>query len=149
MTEVWFYHLERSTLDEVLPELLEKTLARGWRALVRAGTAERLAALDTHLWTYRDNSFLPHGPEGEDHPERQPILLTTGEARPNDAEVIFLVDGAAAPPLEPYLRCVDVFDGRDPSAVEAARARWRAARAAGHGVTYWQQGAGGRWEKKA
>ena len=31
--EVWFYHLEQTGLEQALPELLEKTLQRGWRAI--------------------------------------------------------------------------------------------------------------------
>jgi len=45
--EYWFYHLEASTLEDVLPGLLEKVRARGWTALVKLGSAseERLAEL--------------------------------------------------------------------------------------------------------
>ena len=60
MAEIWFYHLEQSALEAALPPLLEKCLARGWRALVRGGQPERLEALDDLLWTWRDDSFLPH-----------------------------------------------------------------------------------------
>src|SRR3954463_10278381 len=92
--EVWFYHLERTGLDQVLPELLEKTLARGWKALVRTGEPARIAHLDGWLWSYRDESFLPHAPAEEAGAERQPVLLTTGYENSNGAEALFLVDGA-------------------------------------------------------
>ena len=149
MTELMFYHLERSSLEVVLPQLLEKTLARGWRAVVRSGTEERLKALDAHLWTYRDDSFLPHGVAGHETDVDQPILLTTATGKPPDAAVLFAVDGAAPDGLEAYERCVLMFDGRDAEAVAAARGHWKAAREAGHDVTYWQQTPQGRWEKKA
>ena len=77
MAEVWFYHLEQTSLEQALPELLEKVLARGWKGQVRLRDAARVEALDQHLWTWRDDSFLPHGPAGEPHAARQPILLTT------------------------------------------------------------------------
>ena len=76
--EIWFYHLERSTLDQVLPGLLEKTRERRWRALVRAGDPGLLDDIDERLWTYRDDSFLAHGRAIEPEAARQPILLTTG-----------------------------------------------------------------------
>lgn len=148
-TEVLFYHLERTPLERVLPELLEKTLARGWRAVVQSGSQERLDALDTSLWTYREDSFLPHGMAGDNVPEQQPVYLTTGSDTPNEATVRFLVDGAEADDLAPYERVVHLFDGRDDEAVARARTQWTSARDAGHEVTYWQQSEQGKWERKA
>jgi DNA polymerase-3 subunit chi len=149
MTEVLFYHLEHQPLERVLPSLVEKTLERGWRAVVQAGSEERVEALDTLLWTYRDDSFLPHGTKRDGSPEAQPVFLTTGEDNPNGATVRFLVDGAEGGDLSVYARIVYLFDGRDAGAVEAARAQWKAAKAGGADVTYWQQSPEGRWEKKA
>ena len=147
--EVWFYHLERSGLDQVLPELLEKTLAKGWRALVRSSQRERVEHLDGWLWSYRDETFLPHGPDDEPSAPRQPILLTTREANANNAQALFLIDGAEAGDISPYERCILLFDGRDDSAVAEARRRWSAFKAAGHPVSYWRQGEIRGWEKKA
>lgn len=148
-TEVLFYHLERQPLEKVLPSLLEKTLARGWRAVVQAGSEERLEALDNTLWTYDDASFLPHGMAKDGNPKEQPIYLTTGDDAPNGGAVRFMVDGAAAAGYEGLVRLVYLFDGRDSDATAQAREQWKAAKAAGCTVTYWQQNAEGRWEKKA
>jgi DNA polymerase-3 subunit chi len=150
MTEVFFYHLERARLEAVLPDLLEKTLERGWRAVVRAASRERVEQLDGLLWTYREDSFLPHAAGGADG-ARQPVWLTDGEDAPNRANVMFAVDGAAmdAGALGAYERCVTIFDGSDADAVKAARALWRQAKEAGHAVAYWRQSAAGRWEKEA
>jgi DNA polymerase-3 subunit chi len=145
--EVWFYHLERTALDQALPDLLEKTLAKGWRAVVRATTAERLARLDSWLWTYRDDSFLAHGLADEPEAARQPILLTLADDNLNRADALFLVDGAEEQLFQGYQRCIDLFDGRDEAAVAAARQRWKLARGLGLPVTYWKQGARG-WEKQ-
>jgi DNA polymerase-3 subunit chi len=147
VTEVLFYHLQRQPLEAVLPGLLEKTLERNWRAVVQAGSIERVAALDAHLWTYSDESFLPHGTDAE--PDGQPIVLTAGEANPNGATVRFLVDGAVPAETAGYDRLVVIFDGNDPAALDSARQSWRAMVAAGHAATYWQQNAEGRWEKRA
>jgi DNA polymerase-3 subunit chi len=147
MTEVWFYHLERTSLEQALPELLEKTLARGWKAIVRAREPARLDHLDQHLWTFRDDSFLPHGPAGEPHAARQPILLTTALDNPNGAEALLLVDGADAGDLAGYARVMVLFDGGDEAALAAARAQWSVLKAAGAALSYWrQQGRG--WEKQ-
>lgn len=150
MTDVWFYHLENRPLEAVLPTLLQKTLERGWRAVVQAGSRERLEALDAHLWTFADESFLPHGTAEDGHAGDQPIFLTLDEANPNGAAVRFLVD-RAPPPADPgaYQRLILVFDGTDPDALGDARRHWKYLKAAGHGVSYWQQNARGGWEKKA
>lgn len=147
--EVLFYHLERQPLERVLPLLLERTLERGWRAVVQSGSAERLEALDLALWTYSDESFLPHGTARDGDPSLQPVYLTTGEETPNGAGVRFLVDGAEANGFEGFVRIVCLFDGRDQDATAKARAQWQAARAAGCAVTYWRQTDSGRWEKQA
>ena len=149
MAEVWFYHLERTSLDQALPELLEKTLARGWRAVVRSGSRDRLEHLDGWLWSWRDDSFLPHGLDDEPEAERQPVVLTTGERNPNQAQALFLIDGADPGPLEGYERAVVLFDGRDEAALAAARAEWSRLKRSGAAISYWKQTARGGWEKQA
>ena len=146
--EVWFYHLERTSLDQALPELLEKTLARGWKAIVRATGPQRVEHLDGWLWAYRDESFLPHAPAEEPGAGRQPILITTNDENPNGADALFLVDGAEPGELGAYTRCVVLFDGGDPEALATARRQWSTVKAKGLPVSYWkQQGRG--WEKQA
>lgn len=148
MSEVLFYHLERQSLEALLANLLEKTLERGWRAVVEAPSRERIEALDAHLWTYRDDSFLPHGLDDGPHADSQPILLTTGEGAANAAEVRFIIDGADPRQLEAHQRAVLIFDGRDDEAVALARRRWKELKASSHALTYWQQDEQGRWVKK-
>ncbi len=152
MAETLFYHLERRSLDDVLPGLIEKTLERGWRALIRVDSAERADALDTKLWTFNDG-FLPHAQQGEGNPARQPVLITMEEGNPNQADVLFLVGGAEAPDwngaaAKAFTRIVLMFDGRDPGAVDGARGSWKAAKSAGHDVTYWKESPTGKWEKQ-
>jgi len=152
MTEIAFYHLERSTLEQALPALLEKTLKAGKRALVLAGSEARVEALAGHLWTYAPDSWLPHGTARDGSPEDQPVWLAAADENPtlnpNGAEFLFLTDGAASAGLEAFERCFELFDGRDEAAVVAARDRWQEYKAAGHDLTYWRQGANGGWEKK-
>jgi DNA polymerase III subunit chi len=146
--EVYFYHLERRSLEEVLPTLLELSLKRGWRAAVQAASEERVEALNTLLWTYREESFLPHGTARDGRPSAHPIYLTAGDDNPNAAHVRFLVDGAVLADASSYTRVAYVFDGRDDQAVARARAEWQAAKAKGHAVSYWQQNQEGRWQQK-
>ena len=150
MTEILFYHLQGQKPENVLPTLLEKSLERGWRVVVQGASEERIEALDAHLWTYRDDGFLPHGTWREQEAAQQPILLTLTESNPNAANVRFLIDGAAVPAHpETYERIVLLFDGEDAEAVAAARGAWSEAKTKGFEATYWQPDAQGRWVKKA
>lgn len=153
MSEVLFYHLERRTLDDVLPGLVEKSLERGWRAVIRAKSSDRAQAIDNLLWTFSEESFLPHAQKGDGDPARQPVLITVEAGNPNAANILFLVGGAEAPnwadqDVAALARIVLLFDGRDDQAVATARSAWRAARTANHDVTYWKESPSGKWEKQ-
>lgn len=151
MTELLFYHLQRQPIERVLPPLLEKSLERGWRVVVQLGSEERVDALDAHLWTYKDDGFLPHGTLREPLVAEQPILLTVKGDNPNKANVRFLVEGAAMPEdATAYDRIVLLFDGEDEEALAAARERWsEAKKQSGFELTYWQADENGRWQRKA
>ena len=149
MTEILFYHLQRQPLDKVLPQLLEKSLERGWRVVVQTSSDERVDALDAHLWTYRDDNFLAHGTYRESEAALQPVLLTVNDDNPNGATVRFLLEGAAAPAdVSTYQRLILLFDGEDADALAAARARWSAAKSAGLKVTYWLADENGHWQQQ-
>lgn len=147
-TEIWFYHLERSSLDQVLPTLLEKTRERGWRAVVK-GAPDRLEDIDEALWTWRDDAFLAHGRAEADHAARQPILLSSDGENLNGAQALFIVDGSELGRTEGYQRCFILFDGRDDQALTGARERWRTLKETGADLAYWRQSPEGRWEKAA
>ncbi len=147
MTEIGFYHLTATPLERALPKLLERTLQAGERAVVRTASEERVQALNGLLWTYEDRSWLPHGSARDGFAEDQPIWLTADEENPNAARFLFLTDGIETADLGAWTRVFDLFDGRDDAAVAAARRRWKAARDAGHSLTYWRQTDRGGWEK--
>lgn len=148
MAEVGFYHLLSTPLERALPKLLERARAQGYPIVVRAGSAERVAQLDSILWTYEEASFLPHGTARDGAAAAHPICLTERDDNPNQATMLVLIDGLEAADLSAFARSADMFDGNDESAVEAARGRWRRAREAGHNLTYWQQTETG-WERRA
>jgi len=147
--EVLFYHLEQARLEHVLPNLLERSLERGWRAVVRSGNLEKLDNVDQMLWTYDRESFLAHGTKeiGQEH--IQPVFLTTVDENPNGAQILFLIDGAIVSDDLDYERVVYLFDGRDNDMLKRARVDWKAVSAKDYDVTYWQQSDAGKWVKKA
>jgi DNA polymerase-3 subunit chi len=150
VTEVLFYHLVGKPPEAVLPGLLERSLKRGWRAVVQAGSSERVEAIDAYLWTYTDESYLPHGTAKDGRAGEQPVYLTQTGENPNGAAIRFLLEGAPVPDdLSAYERLVVMVSGDDEAAVAAARAQWKALKAARHELTYWQQDGRGAWVRKA
>jgi len=154
MTEIWFYHLMRQSLEIVLPQLLEKSLEKGWHAVVQARSEERLAALDDWLWTYSEASFLAHGRAADGDGALQPVYLTAGAENPNGAALRIFIEGAEiAPALREanaaYARVIALFNGHQEEELAQTRVQWKALKEQGFAVTYWQQAENGRWEKKA
>ena len=149
MTDIRFYHLERRRLEDALPRLLEQALAEGARVVVEAPSSELIDALDERLWTYSDDSFLPHGQGRDGEPEAQPILLTTAAENPNNAACRILVGGAQALPALNNAaapgQLILLFDGADPDARAAARAQWAEIKAAGFTPSYWREDDAGHW----
>lgn len=153
MTETLFYQLERRSIDAVIPGLVEKTLERGWRAVIRTDSAERADGIDTLLWVYQEQSFLPHAQLGDGKAERQPVLITVEDVNPNGAQVLFLVGGAELPRLEAESwsalnRIVVVFDGHDDRALARARQVLATATKHGHEITWWKESTTGKFEKQ-
>ena len=148
MAEVLLYHLDRQPLERVLPVLIERTLARGWRAVVQAGSEERVEAISAALWAAGEGTFLPHGTARDGNADLQPVWITAAGDNPNGARVRFMVDGEFASDFAGLDRVVFLFDGRDEEARERARTVWQDAAANGHEATYWQQDGTGRWQKQ-
>lgn len=149
MTEISFYHLLHTPLERALPKLIEKVLESGARAVIRTGSTERAEALNSTLWTYDQDSFVPHGTARDGNASAQPVWITPDEENPNGADILVLTDGAESAEVSSYRRCLEMFDGRDEVAVTDARRRWAAYKEASHELAYWQQTEGGGWEKKA
>lgn len=148
MSEIRFYHLQHQSLEQALPALLTKAMGTGKRILVKTSDAARMKAMNEQLWTYRENSFLPHGCSDDDFAQAQPIYITAGDENPNEAKVLILTDGAQSDALDDFDLCCEMLNGRDDVQVTQARARWKEYLDAGHDLTYWQQGESGGWEKK-
>jgi DNA polymerase-3 subunit chi len=143
-----FYHLQSSPLERALPQLLERVLQSGNRAIVMAASEERIEALTNVLWTADPNSWLPHGNARDGSAPDQPIWLTDREENPNGARMLVLTDGMMSSRMAEFDRCLDLFDGNSEEAITAARQRWSAAKTAGHELHYWQQTDTG-WKEKA
>jgi len=148
MTEIRFYHLHATSLEKALPQLVEKLLARDLRAVVLFSSRQRVEALNSTLWTYRPDSFLPHGSARDGRAHEQPVWLTEKDENPNRASVLILADGATSAHIDDYDLCLEVFDGTDAEAVAPARQRWLAYKEQNYTVLYYRQNERGGWEKQ-
>lgn len=150
MTEITFYHLTETALDDALPGLVEKSLARRWNAVVQVPDAETCEVVDQMLWTHEPASFLPHGRDGDEPAADHPVFVTATDGNPNGAAIRFLVHGAEARgDLAAYERVAVMFDGQNDDAVRHARGQWKMLKTAGHALAYWKQTPEGRWERAA
>jgi len=148
VAEIGFYHLTKTALEPALGQLLTKVLESGKHAVVLASSPERVEALTKGLWTYRTDSFLPHGSSKDGNAEDQPIFLTSKPEVPNGASVLVLVDNATADPLPAGIeRVLIMFDGQDEIAVSTARQQWKLYQDKGDKLVYWQQTERGGWNK--
>lgn len=148
MTEIRFYHMEQSTLDQALPLIAAKAVQSGKRVLIKAPNKKEAKHISDHLWSYRADSFLAHGMDGEDNPDRQPVYVTTGNDNPNGAKILILTHGMTSDQAGDYDLCCEMLDGRVDSQIQAARGRWTSYKDAGYALTYWQQDDKGQWHKK-
>ena len=150
MGECVFYEIRGGSLERILGGLLEKSWQKGWRVLVRAASEERVLALNAALWTWRDDSFLPHGCARDGDAEEQPIYLEEADAsaagNPNGAEVLVLADGGEAADWRAWRRCITLLDGLDKAQLDAAWAWRQRVLSEGGSAVWWRQGEGG-WEK--
>ncbi len=147
--DINFYHLTRDTLASALPKLAARAYAQGLRTVIRATDDVRVKMIDELLWTYEDDSFLPHGTARNNHADLQPIFISTEADNPNGAKLLMLVDNRLDDDIDQFERCFYLFEGHDNEQVNAARAAWKQLKSQGLTLNYWQQGDSGKWEKKA
>lgn len=150
MSRVDFYHLQNQSLENVLPKLLEKAYETGKKIKIKIGNEERIEFINSLLWTYDDQSFIPHGSKKDGFAELQPIWLSASDDNPNNAEMLFLVDGAKASLelVNGFERVFNIFDGNSEAAVAEARSFWKELKTSDAEIFYWQQDDAGRWKQK-
>jgi DNA polymerase-3 subunit chi len=148
--KIQFYHLLHTPLDKALPSLLHKTLGAGFKSVVIAESDARMRELDEAMW--ESEAFIPHGIKDDEFPQMQPVYVTDVAENPNEAKLLVVTAGQKLESLEgcgEVERVVDMFNGRDEAALNAARQRWKIYKEAGYSLTYIQQQPGGGWKEMA
>lgn len=148
-TEVRFYHLQKQTLDQALPLILEKAHTTGKNIVVRLSDEKEATRMNAHLWAYKTDSFMPHGCKKEGNASKQPIWLTSKDENPNNAKILILTNGTQSDHMADFDLCCEMLDGRSNEQVTQARQRWKSYKEEGYDITYWMQSNSGGWEQKA
>ncbi|MDC9701774.1 MAG: DNA polymerase III subunit chi [Alphaproteobacteria bacterium] len=147
MSQVYFYRLEVGSFESVLPRLLQKVLERGWFAVVQAVSPEVVKSIDSVLWTYSADSFLPHSADMDFFPSEQPVFLTSTLANPNESQVRFFLNCEPEMPFSDYERLVCIFDNFHEERLSVISRVGQKARSEGHEVICWVQTEKGKWVK--
>ena len=150
MSQIDFYHLQKQSLEQVLPKLVEKAYATGKHIKIKVGNDARVEFINATLWTYDDEAFLPHGTKKDGFAKEQPIWISAEDDNPNQADMLFLVDGAdiELAQAEQFTRIFNIFDGNDEHALQQARTFWKDISATNNSKNYFQQDENGHWHKK-
>lgn len=151
MSRIDFYHLQKQTLDEVLPKLVEKAYGTGAKIKIKVGNEARVEFINSLLWTYNEESFIPHGSKKDGFAKEQPIWLSSEDDNPNQSEMLFLVDGAdiELSQIGNFSRIFNIFDGNNEVSLQQARDFWKSLSTTDNEKNYFQQDDNGRWNKKA
>jgi len=148
MTEIRFYHMEKTTLDQALPAITYKAWQAGNRVMIKVPDKKEAKRLGDLLWTFNPSVFLPNGVDGDSYPEKQPVWVTAGNDNPNQANVLILTHGCTYDDMGGFSLCCEILDGRLPDHIMAARVRRQNYKENGYDLTYWQQENNGQWHKK-
>jgi DNA polymerase-3 subunit chi len=130
MTEqVDFYVLDREDARQrmiVACRLAEKAYQRDLRALLLAESAGEAESLDALLWTFTDQSFVPHGlvVNGSAADPSAPVQLTADAARAPDADLLVNLSHRVPDGFERYPRIAEIVDA-EPGRRERARERFK------------------------
>ncbi|KTD21536.1 DNA polymerase III subunit chi [Legionella lansingensis] len=108
--------------------LLEKAYLRGHRAFVHCGNQQEAHTIDELLWTFKDNSFIPHNLQGEG-PEPPPPVQIGYQGQPRGFDDILLNLSPEIPSFYSRFRRIMEIVVNDDEAKELSRKHYREYRA--------------------
>jgi len=149
MTEIRFYHLQKQSLDQALPLILEKAYGAKYRALVIMQDEKEAERMSSLLWSYKQSSFLPHGSKKDGKAEQHPVWISDKDENVNQSNALILSQGRTSEKVSDYDLVCEMLNGHSDQEVNDARSRWKQYQDAGYDITYWFQNENGGWEKKA
>ena len=148
MAEIYFYHLDQKPLSSILPDLVQRGLARGLRMTIETSVPENVQSLSDLLWSWDETSFIPHG-FGDDVGTQQPLWLCADAVNTNATTYRFYLDGAVPDSVDGLARAIIMVDSNSEEALATARNEWKKRKFEGRAVSYWKQDDGGKWQNLA
>jgi len=121
-----FYVLDAAgagAVERYACRLAEKAWRSGHAVWVHTESRAAARAVDEALWTFRDDSFVPHAVAGPDAYDT-PIVIGDGRAPATAPEVLINL-GATVPDFAGSCGRIAEIVGADQSSREAGRARFR------------------------
>ena len=118
MTRIDFYQLdpERHRYDQVVCQLCQKAYENRQMTLLLTSDPQQTQFLDQRLWTFRDDSFLPHDSNDGDDPPA-PILVHDNPAPRGDRQLLINLSAEVPPYFAQFERVIElVTDDNRPQA---------------------------------
>jgi len=123
------FYTTTDTRPDAAPRLLckviEKAYKQGLRVYVHAPSPRQSRYFDQLLWSFRENSFVPHQRSDDGQPLSAPVCIGYGEVQRGEAEVLANLSPELPPSLQGFARVVDVAGAAEPGLSEGRR-RYRA-----------------------
>ena len=115
MTQIIFYSTAPLQVEKTLFALLEKSLEKGNKSLLLFKDKEKCLSINEQLWTYKQNSFLPHISEDDQIYDNidVPVYLSTKNENPFKAELLFSIDGFLPDNIDHFERVIIIIDVND------------------------------------
>ena len=148
MSEVFFYHLTKTTLEIALPKILERALSEKWSIEIRTSANTNLDEISNAIWRGPEESFLPHCLEDHEDLQDYPIVLCKSPLK--DWRDCLIVVGQAdlkENEVKNYKRICLIFDAKIEVELSKARKSWKKLSDEGINTVYWAEDKG-RWVKK-
>ena len=148
MSEVFFYHLTKTTLEIALPKILERALSEKWSIEIRTSANTNLDEISNAIWRGPEESFLPHCLEDHEDSQDYPIVLCKSPLK-DWRDCLIVVDQADLKENEVknYKRVCLIFDAKIEVELSKARKSWKKLSEEGIKTIYWSEDKG-RWVKK-
>ena len=131
MTRIDFYSLEPDSPGDrflLTCRLAERIRSEGLRIMIHCPDGDQARHLDRLLWTYRQDSFLPHGLVGPAHPSLDlsltPVLISHDGTPEGEDQVLINLALQVPPFFSRFQRVCELID-QDPEAKSAGRERFR------------------------
>jgi DNA polymerase III subunit chi len=128
--------LDRAALSLAMARFINARVSDGRRVALRVSDDRKAARWDQFLWTWDDQSFLPHSVLGAQWPADEPVTVATRLPPATPDMILICLDEVPLGDLDGYDDVYELVDRNTDEGVERARERWSAWKATGRTQEY-------------